>query len=63
MSKIHIHKYYQNIDRTVAFGKSRNEQSIRTSFLNLFRRTGSVPIPLNRLNLNIWLNILKSLMK
>lgn len=35
MSKLAINQYYQNIDRAIQFGKSRNEQSIRTPFLNL----------------------------
>ncbi len=32
MSKILINQYYQNLDRTLQFGKSRNEQSIRNHF-------------------------------
>lgn len=32
MSKILIHQYYQNLDRTLQYGKSRNEQSIRNHF-------------------------------
>jgi predicted helicase len=32
MSKIIINQYYQNLDRTLQFGKSRNEQSIRNHF-------------------------------
>jgi predicted helicase len=32
MSKIAIHQYYQNLDRTLQFGKSTNEQSIRNHF-------------------------------
>jgi hypothetical protein len=32
MSKVSINQYYQNLDRTVQFGKSRNEQSIRNHF-------------------------------
>ncbi len=35
MSKIAIHQYYQNLDRTLQFGKSANEQSIRHNFLAL----------------------------
>jgi predicted helicase len=35
MSKIAIHQYYQNLDRTLQFGKSTNEQSIRHNFLAL----------------------------
>src|SRR5258705_2047269 len=30
-----INQYYSNLDRVLQFGKSRNEQSIRTPFLNL----------------------------
>ncbi len=32
MSKVLINQYYQNLDRTLQFGKSRNEQSIRNHF-------------------------------
>jgi predicted helicase len=32
MSKILINQYYQNLDRTLQYGKSRNEQSIRNHF-------------------------------
>jgi predicted helicase len=32
MSKVSINQYYQNLDRTLQFGKSRNEQSIRNHF-------------------------------
>lgn len=32
MSKILINQYYQNLDRTLQFGKSKNEQSIRNHF-------------------------------
>jgi len=32
MSKILINQYYQNLDRTLQFGKTRNEQSIRNHF-------------------------------
>ena len=32
MSKLLINQYYQNLDRTLQFGKSRNEQSIRNYF-------------------------------
>jgi len=32
MSKILLNQYYQNLDRTLQFGKSRNEQSIRNHF-------------------------------
>jgi predicted helicase len=35
MSKVDINQYYQNLDRTLQFGKSRNEQSIRNHFWNL----------------------------
>ncbi len=35
MSKLLIHQYYTNLERALQFGKSRNEQSIRTPFLNL----------------------------
>ena len=35
MSKILINQYYQNLDRTLQFGKSRNEQSIRNHFWSL----------------------------
>jgi len=35
MSKQLINEYYNNYDRAVQFGKSKNEQSIRTPFLNL----------------------------
>lgn len=35
MSKILINQYYQNLDRTLQFGKSRNEQSIRNHFWHL----------------------------
>jgi hypothetical protein len=35
MSKIFINQYYQNLDRTLQFGKSRNEQSIRNHFWSL----------------------------
>ena len=35
MSKILIEQYYQNLDRTLQFGKSRNEQSIRNHFWSL----------------------------
>jgi len=35
MSKLLIHQYYQNLERVVQFGKSKNEQSIRTPFFNL----------------------------
>ncbi|MCI0513541.1 hypothetical protein L0128_10040 [candidate division KSB1 bacterium] len=35
MSKVLINQYYQHVDRTLQFGKSRNEQSIRHHFLNL----------------------------
>ncbi len=32
MSKLAIHQYYQNFDRTLQFGKSTNEQSVRFCF-------------------------------
>lgn len=32
MSTVLINQYYQNLDRTLQFGKSRNEQSIRNHF-------------------------------
>ena len=32
MSKILIHQYYNNLERTVTFGKSKNEMSIRNPF-------------------------------
>ncbi|MEZ4526409.1 MAG: hypothetical protein R2941_10870 [Desulfobacterales bacterium] len=32
MSKVLIHQYYNNLERAVQFGKSRNEQSIRNPF-------------------------------
>jgi predicted helicase len=35
MSKILINQYYQNLDRTLQYGKSRNEQSIRNHFWHL----------------------------
>ena len=35
MSKLLINEYYQNYDRALKYGKSKNEQSIRTPFLNL----------------------------
>jgi predicted helicase len=35
VSNILINQYYSNIDRVMQFGKSANEQSIRTPFLNL----------------------------
>jgi len=35
MSKVLIHQYYNNLDRAVQFGKSKNEQSIRNHFWNL----------------------------
>jgi predicted helicase len=35
MSKIAIHQYYQNVDRTLQFGKSTNEQSVRFCFQTL----------------------------
>ncbi|HAQ21159.1 MAG TPA: DNA methyltransferase [Prolixibacteraceae bacterium] len=35
MSKILINQYYQNLDRTLQFGKSHNEQSIRNHFWHL----------------------------
>lgn len=35
MSKLLINQYYSNFDRAVKFGKSKNERSIRTPFLNL----------------------------
>jgi predicted helicase len=35
MSKVSIHQYYQHLDRTLQFGKSKNEQSIRNHFWNL----------------------------
>jgi predicted helicase len=35
MSKILINQYYQNLDRAIQFGKSRNETSIRNYFWNL----------------------------
>lgn len=35
MSKTSINQYYQSLDRTVQFGKSRNEQSIRNHFWSL----------------------------
>ena len=35
MSKILINQYYQNLDRTLQFGKSRNEQSISNHFWTL----------------------------
>ena len=35
MSKQLINQYYTNLDRVLQFGKSTNEQSIRTPFLNL----------------------------
>jgi predicted helicase len=35
MSKIIINQYYQNLDRAIQFGKSRNETSIRNYFWNL----------------------------
>ena len=35
MSTILINQYYQNLDRTLQFGKSRNEQSIRNHFWSL----------------------------
>lgn len=35
MSKVAINRYYQDVDRAIQFGKSRNEQSIRTPFLIL----------------------------
>ncbi|HNQ78976.1 MAG TPA: N-6 DNA methylase [Acidobacteriota bacterium] len=41
MSKVLINQYYQNLDRTLQFGKSGNEQSIRNHFwalLNSYAR-------------------------
>ena len=35
MSKILINQYYQNLDRTLQYGKSHNEQSIRNHFWHL----------------------------
>jgi len=35
MSKVLINQYYNNLDRAVQFGKSKNEQSIRNHFWNL----------------------------
>jgi predicted helicase len=35
MSKVLINQYYNNLDRAVQFGKSTNEQSIRSHFWNL----------------------------
>lgn len=35
MSKILINEYYQNLDRNLQYGKSRNEQSIRNHFWSL----------------------------
>lgn len=35
MSKILINQYYQNLDRTLQFGKTHNEQSIRNHFWSL----------------------------
>lgn len=35
MSKISINQYYNNVDRAVQFGKSKNEQTIRNYFWNL----------------------------
>jgi predicted helicase len=35
MSTVLINQYYQNLDRTLQFGKSRNEQSIRNHFWSL----------------------------
>ena len=35
MSKLLINQYYHNLDRTLQFGKSRNEQSIRNHFWSL----------------------------
>ncbi len=35
MSKVLINQYYNNLDRVIQFGKSRNEQSIRNHFWNL----------------------------
>ncbi|MEZ4631360.1 MAG: N-6 DNA methylase [Deinococcales bacterium] len=35
MSKLLINSYYQNLDRSLKFGKSRNEQSIRNHFWTL----------------------------
>jgi hypothetical protein len=35
MSKILIDQYYQNLDRTLQYGKSSNETSIRNHFWNL----------------------------
>jgi hypothetical protein len=32
MSKVSINQYYNNLDRTIQFGKSKNEQSIRNYF-------------------------------
>ena len=35
MSRLLINQYYSSLDRVIQFGKSKNEQSIRTTFLNL----------------------------
>lgn len=35
MSRVLINQYYQNVERTLKYGKSHNEQSIRHHFLNL----------------------------
>ena len=35
MSKLLINQYYQNLDRTLQYGKSTNEQSIRNHFWSL----------------------------
>ena len=35
MSKILINEYYQNLDRTLQYGKSTNEQCIRNHFWHL----------------------------